>query len=109
MPRWRWGRIKRGRGRPFSELFLSTLPQVKEFIPRPCLNPNPIELTYPEYNVIILMDIEKLSQEETAKKMGTSRGTVWRLYQSAREKIAKSLKESRPLLIIPKGEIEPHQ
>ena len=55
------------------------------------------------------MDIEKLSQEETAKKMGTSRGTVWRLYQSAREKIAKSLKESRPLLIIPKGEIEPHQ
>ena len=107
MPRWRWGGIKRGRGRPLRELFLYSIPSVKEFVPRPCLNRKPVELTYPEYNVIVLMDIKKLSQIEAAEKMGTSRGTVWRLYQNAREKIAKALCESRPLVIIPKGEVEP--
>ena len=108
MPRWRWGYTKKRKGRPLSELFLYSLPKVKEFMPRPCLNPEPVELTYPEYNVIVLMDIEKLSQEEAAEKMGTSRGTIWRLYQTAREKIARALKESRPLIIIPRGEVTPH-
>ncbi|RLG57407.1 MAG: hypothetical protein DRN95_05610 [Candidatus Hydrothermarchaeota archaeon] len=108
MPRWRWGHVRKGRGRPLGELFLHSLPEVREFIPRPCLNPEPIELTYPEYNVIVLMDIEKLSQEEAAEKMGTSRGTIWRLYQNAREKIARALKESRPLIIIPKGKVTPY-
>jgi predicted DNA-binding protein (UPF0251 family) len=38
--------------------------------------------------------------------MNTSRGTVWRLLESAREKIARALVESRPIIISPKGEIE---
>jgi predicted DNA-binding protein (UPF0251 family) len=38
--------------------------------------------------------------------MKTSRGTVWRLLESAREKVAKALAESRPLIISPKGEVE---
>ncbi len=106
MPRWRWGRRRRGRGRPFGELFLSLKPNVKEFVPRPCLNPQPIELTYPEFEALRLTDLEGLTQEEVAEKMNTSRGTVWRLLQSGRKKIALALTESMPLIISPKGEIE---
>ena len=106
MPRWRWCWRRRGPGRPFSYLFLSSIPHVREFIPNPCLNPEPIELTYPEYEALRLVDLEELTQEEAARKMNTSRGTIWRLLQSARKKIATALTESRPLIISPKGEIE---
>ena len=106
MPRWRWGRRRVGPGRPFGELFLSSIPRVKEFVPNPCLNPQPIELAYPEYDSLRLIDLENLTQEEVAKRMNTSRGTIWRLYQSARKKVAQALTESRPLVISPKGEIE---
>ena len=106
MPRWRWRCRRFGPGRPPSWLFLNFLPQIKQFIPHPCLNPEPIELSYPEYNVLRLIDLEGLTHEETAKKMNTSRGTVWRLYKSARRKIAQALNESRPILISPKGEVE---
>jgi predicted DNA-binding protein (UPF0251 family) len=95
-----------GPGRPFNYLYILDLPQVKEFIPKPMLNPEPIELTYPEFEAFRLSDLEKLTQEEVAEKMKTSRGTVWRLLESAREKIAKALAESRPLIISPKGEIK---
>ncbi|MCD6402991.1 MAG: DUF134 domain-containing protein [Candidatus Aenigmarchaeota archaeon] len=106
MPRWRWGCRKFGRGRPPSWLFLYSLPNVKEFVPQPMLNPQPIELSYAEYEVLRLLDLEGLTQEEAANKMNTSRATVWRLAESARKKIAQALTESRPLIIQPKGEIK---
>ena len=104
--RWRWGWKRRGPGRPFSHLFLSSIPHVKEFIPNPCSNPEPIELIYPEYDALRLVDLEGLTQEEAAKRMKTSRGTIWRLVQSGRKKIVQALAESRPLLLSPKGEVE---
>lgn len=106
MPRWRWRHGRRGPGRPFNPLFLSSTPNVEKFVPKPIRNPEPVELTYPEYEVFRLSDKEKLTQEEIAKMMKTSRGTVWRLLESAREKIAQALTESRLLLITPKGEVE---
>jgi len=106
MPRYRWGRKRSGRGRPFGYLILSQIPHVKEFRPNPVANPKPIELTYPEYDLLRLVDLEALTQEQAAKRMKTSRGTIWRLLQSARKKVAQALTESRPLLIAPKGEIE---
>ena len=51
-----------------------------------------------------LVDLEGLSQAEAAKEMGVSRGTVWRLLQSARRKSAQSLSEGRPLLILDEEE-----
>jgi len=105
MPRWRWGWKREGPGRPFGYLFLSQIPHVKEFVPNPVSNPKIIELTYPEYEVLRLTDLEKLTQEEAAKRMKTSRGTIWRLLQNAREKVTLALVESRPLVISPKGEI----
>ena len=106
MPRWRWGRQRGGPGRPFGDLFLSSIPHIKEFIPNPCANTEPIELNYPEHNVINLIDLQGLTQEEAAKRMNTSRGTVWRLLENARKKIAKALIESRPLVITPKVEVK---
>lgn len=35
--------------------------------------------------------------------MGVSRGTVWRLIQSARKKTAQALTEARPLLVSVEG------
>ncbi|MGC8940457.1 MAG: DUF134 domain-containing protein [Candidatus Nanoarchaeia archaeon] len=106
MPRWRWCWRRGGPGRPFSYLYLSQIPHVKEFVPNPIANLKPIELTYPEFEALRLSDLEKLTQEEIAKRMKTSRGTVWRLLESAREKVARALAESRPLIISPKGEVE---
>lgn len=105
-PRWRWGRRVGGPGRPFSDLFLSQIPHVKEFVPNPVGDTRPIELTYPEYEVLRLADYKKLTQEEIAKEMRTSRGTVWRLLEAARKKVSTALTESRPLVISPKGEIK---
>jgi predicted DNA-binding protein (UPF0251 family) len=50
-----------------------------------------------------LVDLEGLSQAEAGEKMGVSRGTVWRLLQAARKKVAQSLAESRPLLVLNEG------
>lgn len=106
MPKWRWCWKKRKPGRPYKHLYLYQLPQVKKFVPKPVINPKPIELTYPEYEAFRLSDLEKLTQQEIANKMKISRGTVWRLLENAREKIARALAESRPLIISEKGEIE---
>lgn len=108
MPRrWRWrGGKGRKRGRPPSNLLLHSKPDVKKFVPEPCLNSDPIELTFPEYDVLLSLDLEELTQEETAKRMNTSQGTVWRLYKSARKKIITALFEGRPLEIMSKGQVE---
>ena len=105
MPRWRWRFRKLGRGRPPSDIFLYSLPPVRRFVPYPSKG-QPIELSYGEYEVIRLLDLEELTHEEAAKRMNTSRATVWRLAKSARKKIAQALTESRPIVIKPKGELE---
>jgi predicted DNA-binding protein (UPF0251 family) len=105
MPRWRC-RCREGPGRPSSDLFLPCTPSVKEFVPRPCLNPRPVELTFPEYEAVRLIDSEGLNQEAAAKRMKTSRGTIWRLTQTGRKKIVQALIESRPLIITPQGKVE---
>jgi len=100
---WHWRANRDGPGRPFSELFISSVPHVSKFVPNPMRNPEPVKITAPELEVIRLLDLEDLTQEKAAEKMKTSRGTVWRLCKSARKKIAQALIEGRPLLVLPKG------
>jgi predicted DNA-binding protein (UPF0251 family) len=52
-----------------------------------------------EVEALRLVDLEGLSQEAAGVKMSISRGTVWRLVQSARKKVAQALTEGRPLTI----------
>lgn len=59
----------------------------------------PIYMTYDEYEAFRLTYIEGLNQEDAAKRMKISRGTVWRCLESAREKVARMLVERRPLVV----------
>jgi len=75
------------------------MPSLNRFIPDPQGVGNPIYIDPAELEALRLVDLEGLSQEGAGERMGVSRGTVWRLLQSARKKAAQALTESRPLFI----------
>jgi hypothetical protein len=72
---------------------------VDKLIPMPQTNPEPIFIEPAEVEALRLVDLEGLTQEEAGQKMGVSRGTVWRLLQSARKKVAQSLTVGNPLIV----------
>lgn len=84
--------------------FLGFRPGGVTFIPSAPIGPpiaagEPIYLTYDEYEAFRLIYHEGLNQEEAAKRMKISRGTVWRCLESARNKVARMLVERRPLVV----------
>ncbi len=98
---WR-RRGRRGRrGRFPKPVSIEKVPTADEFTPTPQGNPEPIYIEPAELEALRLVDLEGFSQEEAGEKMGVSRGTVWRLTQSARKKTAQALTEGRPLRIAP--------
>lgn len=98
-------RRRRGRrGRLPKPVRLGMTPPVVRFNPLgPERNPEPIHLEPAELEALRLIDLEGLSQEEAGDRMGVSRGTVWRLLQSARKKTAQALTEGRPLVLSPEA------
>ncbi|MEM0053488.1 MAG: DUF134 domain-containing protein [Nitrososphaeria archaeon] len=74
-------------------------PMIENFIPYPQQVAEPILITPAELEAFRLVDQIGLSQEEAGQRMGVSRGTVWRLLQSARKKTAQALCEGRPIKI----------
>lgn len=76
------------------------LPPTVVFYPNPARHLEPILMDLAELEAFRLVDLEGLSQEEAAKRMGISRGTVWRLVKRARQKAAQALHEGRPIQII---------
>jgi predicted DNA-binding protein (UPF0251 family) len=95
--RYRCGR----RGRFPKPIMLGVTPPTNSFTPNPPRNLEPIFLEMAELEAFRLVDLEGLSQEDAGKRMGVSRGTVWRLVQSARKKTAQALSEGRPIYIAP--------
>jgi len=87
------------RGRCPKPVMLGSLPEIQSFIPNPMLNPEPVILDPAELEAIRLIDLEGFSQEEAGKRMGVSRGTVWRLLKSGRRKVAMALTEGRVIAI----------
>jgi predicted DNA-binding protein (UPF0251 family) len=86
--------------------FLGFRPGAITFMPSTPMGPpmpagEPIYMTYDEYEAFRLIYHEGLSQEEAAKRMKISRGTVWRCLESARDKVACMLVERRPLVVTP--------
>ena len=71
-----------------------------KFTPNTQTNQPPIIIELAEIEAQRLVDLDGLSQEEAGKKMNVSRGTVWRLLQSARKKTSQALSEGRPLQIV---------
>jgi len=94
---WRHRHGKRGRNpKPIN---IEKTPTINKFQPTPQTNQTPIIIELAEIEAQRLVDFEGRSQEEAGKKMGVSRGTIWRLLQSARRKTVQALTEGRPLQI----------
>lgn len=78
------------------------LPQTLEFMPakeEDSSAKNPVILTMDEYETILLIDREGLTQEQCSRRMQVARTTVQRIYDSARKKLADALVDGLPLKI----------
>jgi predicted DNA-binding protein (UPF0251 family) len=60
----------------------------------------PVFIEFAEVEAFRLVNKEGLSQEEAGQRMSISRGTIWRLVQTARRKAAQALSEGRPICIV---------
>jgi predicted DNA-binding protein (UPF0251 family) len=109
---WR-GRHRYGqRGRLPKPITLGTIPNITSFIPNPPRSLEPVFIEFAEVEAFRLVDMEGLSQEEAGQRMSISRGTIWRLVQSARRKTAQALSEGRPIHIVtskPSGDAQKHE
>ena len=56
-------------------------------------------LLFEEYETIRLLDYRGMTQEEAAVHMEVSRPTLTRIYEDARQKVAKAFVEGRDILI----------
>ena len=61
-------------------------------------NQKGVTLLYEEYEAIKLADYDKMNHLQASKLMGISRPTFARIYESARQKIATALAESRAII-----------
>lgn len=74
-------------------------PVYDSFLPEGIPCGGQVTLALDEYEVIRLIDLEKLTHEQCARQMDISRTTVTEVYEAAREKIADCIVNGRPLLI----------
>lgn len=75
------------------------MPNIKTFGPLDNAANDIITMSIEEYEVIKLIDYEKLTQAEAAQQLDVSRTTVQAIYQSARQKIAQALIEVKTINI----------
>jgi hypothetical protein len=95
------GRRRRGRhGRLPLPVKVGKPSAAKVFQPEPPSPGDPIYLEFAELEAIRLVDLENLSQEAAGEAMGVSRGTIWRLLNGGRMKVAQALTEGRRLEIV---------
>lgn len=85
---------RRGRTR-----LIGIVPEYVGFIPEGIPTGDIVELTLDELEAIRLLDLEKMSQEETAACMGVARTTVTSIYERARTKVADCLVNGKELLV----------
>ena len=94
------GRRRRGRyGRIPHPVYINHTSIIKSFNPEPATHSDPIQIEPAELEAIRLTDLENLNQEQAGERMGVSRGTIWRLLQRGRTKIALALIEGRRIEI----------
>ncbi len=99
---WRWGRS--GPGRPPKPRYIWYTPGNIAYIPVDAhgieYHNDPIYILPDELEALRLVYLEEMTQEEAARQMGVSRGTLWRALSSGRKKIVQALIERRPIVII---------
>lgn len=59
-----------------------------------------LHLSPAELEALRLADEENLTQEDAAKRMKISRGTFWRILDSARKKVTSSLMEGKQIRVV---------
>lgn len=93
-------RRRRGRrGRLPIQPDIQLEPAIDRMVPEPEVEEEPIHLNLAEAEALRLVDLEGMYQEEAGASMGVSRGTIWRLLSSARQKVTQAIFEGRPLVI----------
>ena len=87
--------------RPKRNRQLEEPPIVTGFVPKNGdYNPNEVVILYlEEYESIRLSDYEGLTQLASSKRLGVSRPTFTRIYDSARKKVAKAFVENKSISI----------
>ena len=88
--------------RPRKNRLVYSMPSCEGFVPigyEPGSTVETVVMTIDEYETIRLIDLEKLTQEACAERMGISRPTVTNIYESARNKMADALINEKLLLI----------
>ncbi len=103
---WRWGR-RRGPGRPRKPRMIwfriqgniAFLPYVEGEV---LAEKEPIEILPDELEAMRLVYLDGLTQDEAAKRMGISRGTLWRALASGRRKLVQAMIELRPIILTAK-------
>ncbi len=83
--------------RPCKKRCVRALPNIEKFAPLNIVSYDYIVMSIEEYEVIRLIDLEKMTQEECSDSMNVSRTTVQSIYSSAREKIARALVEGKAI------------
>jgi len=83
----------RRRGRCRGRRWIEQLPETTYFRPHgpPQATINTILLTVEELEALRLVDLQDLTQEEAAARMGVSRKTLWNDLQKARKKVVNAL------------------
>ena len=77
--------------RPVKSRCICSMPSVTCFAPDGAPAQDGVVIGFDEYEALRLMDYVQLSQAECAARMGVSRATVARLYESARRAVAEAL------------------
>lgn len=89
--------------RPIKRRRVCLLPEVNKFGPMNRRGQGRKEemiiMSVEEYETIRLIDMERLTQEESSKSMGVARSTVQRIYDEARKKLADALINGKTLKI----------
>lgn len=82
--------------RPQRKRKICNMPLFCQFVPQNATCET-ITLTLDEYEVLRLIDLEKLSHEQASKQLVVSRTTVTEIYESARHKVADAVVNGKGL------------
>lgn len=86
--------------RPCKARRICAMPGCRRFGPtEPCAEGESVTMALDEYETIRLIDLEGLTQEDSAERMDVARTTVQAVYTSARKKLAECLVHGRELRI----------
>jgi len=89
----------RGRGRCRGRRWVQELPQSTIDPTMNQIPPNSVCLTVEEVEILRLIDLEELTQETAAARMGISRKTFWNDLKRVRKKIAHAVFHGHPIFV----------